>query len=311
MELAELSTHEEIGGPGSSAPGRVRTERFGDSTDMCSLVNAQVGWLRRGLAASAPQSAVRRGRHADARDDGAGADPRARQGGRGPRGAHRFCMVTQGQGLSKRDFREDRGGRKGWSPRTRTSSGALSIGHMSARPARSGSPTPACSESITNVETGAHPHYPEVPRRRSATEGRIRTIDAVKGGGSRELRRRASSTSGSRRASAWRWPSSIAEIDPDPRCRSNLLNPQVRHQVRRPRADGPLGGRQVGGDLPAHHSRRPVSACAAGGSRNPRRPPAASPSRRGLKRRDDGELPDHRWGAEPADDREMFEGPRV
>ncbi|HYQ13704.1 MAG TPA: biotin synthase BioB, partial [Solirubrobacterales bacterium] len=42
MELAVISTHEEITGLVERA-WEVRTERFGDSTDMCSLVNAKSG----------------------------------------------------------------------------------------------------------------------------------------------------------------------------------------------------------------------------------------------------------------------------
>jgi biotin synthase len=42
-------------------------------------------------------------------------------------GAHRFCMVTQGQGLSKRDFEKVLEGARS-SPSTRTSSAARRSG---------------------------------------------------------------------------------------------------------------------------------------------------------------------------------------
>src|SRR5947207_13751414 len=42
MELAAISSHEDIGALVERA-WQVRTERFGDSTDMCSLVNAKSG----------------------------------------------------------------------------------------------------------------------------------------------------------------------------------------------------------------------------------------------------------------------------
>ena len=61
-----------------------------------------------------------------------GADPRARAARPRPRGAHRFCMVTQGQGLSKRDFQTILEGAKLVAEHTNLKRCA-SIGHMSRR----------------------------------------------------------------------------------------------------------------------------------------------------------------------------------
>ena len=80
--------------------------------------------------------------------------------------------------------------------------------------------------------------------------------------------------------------------------------PAARHQVRRPRADGPLGGRQVGRDLPADHPRRALPPL-----RRPQREPRRrrAPAARGegrAQRGDDGQLPHHarlRAGGGPRD----------
>ncbi len=94
-------------------------------------------------------------------------------------GAHRFCMVTQGQGLSKRDFQKILEGTRLVSEQTNLKRCA-SIGHMSAERAK------ALKEAGVqrvhhNVES-ARSYYPEV----STTvryEGRLRTIQAVKEAG--------------------------------------------------------------------------------------------------------------------------------
>src|SRR5439155_680168 len=94
-------------------------------------------------------------------------------------GAHRFCMVTQGQGLSKRDFEKIVEGARLVADRTNLKR-CVSIGHLS--PERARRLADAGVQSIHhNVET-AESYYPEV----STTvryEGRLRTIDAVKEAG--------------------------------------------------------------------------------------------------------------------------------
>jgi biotin synthase len=94
-------------------------------------------------------------------------------------GAHRFCMVTQGQGLSKRDFEKVLAGARLVAEHTNLKRCA-SIGHMSA--ARAQALKQAGIQRVHhNVET-AESYYPEV----STTvryEGRLRTIDAVRDAG--------------------------------------------------------------------------------------------------------------------------------
>ena len=90
-------------------------------------------------------------------------------------GAHRFCMVTQGQGLSKRDFQNILDGAKLVAEHTNLKRCA-SIGHMSVERAKQLKEA-GIQRVHHNVET-AESYYPEV----STTvryEGRLRTIDAV------------------------------------------------------------------------------------------------------------------------------------
>ena len=58
LQLGELTDHDEIGALIERA-WEVRTDRFGDSTDMCSLVNAKSGAAPR-TAGSAPSRATPR-----------------------------------------------------------------------------------------------------------------------------------------------------------------------------------------------------------------------------------------------------------
>jgi biotin synthase len=94
-------------------------------------------------------------------------------------GAHRFCMVTQGQGLSKRDFEKVLAGARLVAEHTNLKR-CVSIGHMSAERAKALKEA-GIQRVHHNVET-AESYYPEV----STTvryEGRVRTIDAVKQAG--------------------------------------------------------------------------------------------------------------------------------
>ena len=94
-------------------------------------------------------------------------------------GAHRFCMVTQGQGLSKRDFEKVLAGARLVAEHTNLKR-CVSVGHISAD--RAAALKEAGIQRVHhNVET-AESYYPEV----STTvryEGRIRTIEAVKEAG--------------------------------------------------------------------------------------------------------------------------------
>src|SRR5246500_6089964 len=81
---------------------KARVDRFGDSTDMCSLVNAKSGGCAEdcGFCAQSKYAEAETPLHAMMEPDQILEHARAAEAA----GAHRFCMVTQGQGLSKRDF---------------------------------------------------------------------------------------------------------------------------------------------------------------------------------------------------------------
>ncbi len=176
MDLAVISTHEEITTLVERA-WEVRTERFGDSTDMCSLVNAKSGGCAEdcGFCAQSRYAEADTPMHAMMEPDQILEHAKAAEAA----GAHRFCMVTQGQGLSRRDFEKIIEGARLVSENTNLKR-CVSIGHMS--PERAKKLKDAGVQRVHhNVET-ASSYYPEV----STTvryEGRIRTIDAVKEAG--------------------------------------------------------------------------------------------------------------------------------
>jgi len=176
MELAVISTHEEITELVERA-WEVRTERFGDSTDMCSLVNAKSGGCAEdcGFCAQSRYAEADTPMHAMMEPDQILEHAKAAEAA----GAHRFCMVTQGQGLSRRDFEKIIEGARLVSENTNLKR-CVSIGHMS--PERAKKLKDAGVQRVHhNVETSSS-YYPEV----STTvryEGRIRTIDAVKEAG--------------------------------------------------------------------------------------------------------------------------------
>src|SRR5258707_14117662 len=101
LALGELSDHGEIGDL-QKRPWKVREENFGDSTDMCSLVNAKSGGCAEdcGFCAQSRYAEADTPMHAMMEPEQILEHARAAEAA----GAHRFCMVTQGQGLSKRDF---------------------------------------------------------------------------------------------------------------------------------------------------------------------------------------------------------------
>jgi biotin synthase len=156
---------------------RVRLERFGDSTDMCSLVNAKSGGCAEdcGFCAQSRFAEADTPMHAMMSADQILEHARAAEAA----GAHRFCMVTQGQGLSKRDFQNILDGARLVAEHTNLKR-CVSIGHMS--PGRAHALKDAGVQRVHhNVET-AESYYHEV----STTvryEGRLRTIDAVRDAG--------------------------------------------------------------------------------------------------------------------------------
>src|SRR6186713_690613 len=176
LALGELSSHEEIGDLIERA-WEVRVENFGDSTDMCSLVNAKSGGCAEdcGFCAQSRFAEADTPMHAMMGPDQILEHARAAEAA----GAHRFCMVTQGQGLSKRDFQNILDGARLVAANTNLKRCA-SIGHMSAERARQLKEA-GIQRVHHNVET-ARSYYDEV----STTvkyEGRVRTIQAVREAG--------------------------------------------------------------------------------------------------------------------------------
>src|ERR1700758_1275429 len=154
-----------------------RVERFGDSTDMCSLVNAKSGGCAEdcGFCAQSRFADAETPMHAMMEPEQILEHARAAEAA----GAHRFCMVTQGQGLSKRDFQKYLEGVRLVAQHTNLKRCA-SIGHMSVQRAQALRQA-GIQRVHHNVET-AESYYPEV----STTvryEGRLRTIEAVREAG--------------------------------------------------------------------------------------------------------------------------------
>jgi biotin synthase len=174
--LGELTDHIDIETLVERA-WRARQERFGDSTDLCSLVNAKSGGCAEdcGFCAQSKYAEAPTPMHAMMEPEEMLAHARAAEAA----GAHRFCMVTQGQGLSRRDFEKVLEGAQLVARHTNLKRCA-SIGHMSAERARALREA-GIQRVHHNVET-AESHYPEV----STTvryAARLRTIDAVRDAG--------------------------------------------------------------------------------------------------------------------------------
>ena len=177
LALGELSGDEEIGALVERA-WRVRQESFGDSTDMCSLVNAKSGGCAEdcGFCAQSRYAEADTPMHAMMEPEQILEHAKAAEAA----GAHRFCMVTQGQGLSKRDFEKILEGARLVAEHTNLKRCA-SIGHMSRRARQARCARPASSASTTTSSRPA----PTTPRSRRTVryEGRLRTIEAVKEAG--------------------------------------------------------------------------------------------------------------------------------
>src|SRR5579859_3568102 len=154
-----------------------RVARFADSTDMCSLVNAKSGGCAEdcGFCAQSKYAEAATPMHAMMEPEQILEHARAAEAA----GAHRFCMVTQGQGLSKRDFEKVLDGARLVAEHTNLKR-CVSIGHMSLERAKHLKDA-GIQRVHHNVET-AESYYPEV----STTvryEGRLRTIEAVREAG--------------------------------------------------------------------------------------------------------------------------------
>ena len=173
LRLGELEERAEIEALVERA-WRARTEHFGDATDLCSLVNAKSGGCAEdcGFCAQSRYAEADTPMHAMMEPEQILEHARAAEAA----GAHRFCMVTQGQGLSKRDFEKVLAGARLVADQTNLKR-CVSIGHMSVERAKA-LKAAGIQRVHHNVET-AESYYPEV----SSTvryEGRLRTLDAVR-----------------------------------------------------------------------------------------------------------------------------------
>src|SRR2546430_1870928 len=132
LRLGEVEDHAQIEALVQRA-WEVRVERFADSTDMCSLVNAKAGGCAEdcGFCAQSRFAEAETPMHAMMEPEQMLEHARAAEAA----GAHRFCMVTQGQGLSKRDFQRVLEGARLVSEHTNLKRCA-SIGHMSVERAQ-------------------------------------------------------------------------------------------------------------------------------------------------------------------------------
>jgi biotin synthase len=176
VELGGLTAYEDVERLVDVA-WNVRQDSFGESTDMCSLVNAKSGGCAEdcGFCAQSKYADAETPMHALMEPEQILEHARAAEAA----GAHRFCMVTQGQGLSKRDFAKVLEGTRLVAEHTNLKRCA-SIGHMSPERARQLKDA-GVQRVHHNVET-ARSYYDEV----STTvkyEGRIRTIHAVRDAG--------------------------------------------------------------------------------------------------------------------------------
>jgi biotin synthase len=176
LRLGDLTGRDEIMALVERA-WEVRRENFGDSTDMCSLVNAKSGGCAEdcGFCAQSRYAEADTPMHAMMEPEQILQHARAAEAA----GAHRFCMVTQGQGLSKRDFENVLAGARLVAEHTNLKRCA-SIGHMSTE--RAGKLREAGIQRVHHNVESARSYYPDV----STTvryEGRLRTIEAVKEAG--------------------------------------------------------------------------------------------------------------------------------
>ena len=176
LALGEIEDHAQIEALVERA-WRARVERFADSTDMCSLVNAKSGGCAEdcGFCAQSRFAEAETPLHAMMEPEQILEHARAAEAA----GAHRFCMVTQGQGLSKRDFKKYLDGVRLVARHTNLKRCA-SIGHISVERARELREA-GVQRVHHNVET-SRSYYDEVTTT-VRYEGRLRTIGAVREAG--------------------------------------------------------------------------------------------------------------------------------
>ena len=249
----------------------------------------QVRRLRRGLRLLRAV-ALRRGRDADARDDGARADPRTRArrrgGGRAP-----LLHGDAGPGALQARLREVPRGR---APRRREHQpqalrvGRPHLGRARAGAARGGRPAraPQRRDGLQLLRRG-HDHRP--------LRGPPAHDPSGPRGRARDLRRRHPQPR--RDARAARRDGLRARRDQPHERADQHAQPAAGHEVRRPRVHGPVGGGEVDRDLPADPARRALPPVRRA-RREPRRAAAARGQGRD-QRRDDGQLPDDARQASP------------
>jgi biotin synthase len=176
LSLGEIVDHAEIEALVERA-WQARVERFGDSTDMCSLVNAKSGGCAEdcGFCAQSRTADADTPMHAMMDPEQMLAHALAAQ----EAGAHRFCMVAQGQGLSKREFDKVLAGARLVAKHTNLKRCA-SVGHLSHERAKA--LREAGIQRVHHNVESASSYYPEVSQT-VRYEGRLRTISAVREAG--------------------------------------------------------------------------------------------------------------------------------
>src|SRR3954449_861180 len=132
LALGEIEDHAEIEALVERA-WQARQGPFGDPPDLCSLVNAKSGGCAEdcGFCAQSRFAEAETPLHAMMEPEQMLEHARAAEAA----GAHRFCMLTQGQGLSKRDFEKVLDGARLVAQHTNLKRCA-SIGHMSVARAK-------------------------------------------------------------------------------------------------------------------------------------------------------------------------------
>jgi biotin synthase len=176
LAYGQLSDHDKIEALVERA-WEVRRERFDDSTDLCSLVNAKSGGCAEdcGFCAQSRHAESDTPMHPMMEPEQILEHARAAEAA----GAHRFCMVTQGQGLARRDFEKILDGARLVAEHTNLKR-CVSVGHIS--PDRAQALKEAGVQRVHhNVET-ARSYYDEVTTT-VRYEGRVRTIEAVREAG--------------------------------------------------------------------------------------------------------------------------------
>ena len=198
-------------------------------------------------------------------------------------GAHRFCMVTQGQGLSKRDFDKVLEGTRLVAKHTNLKRCA-SVGHISMARAKA-----LKDAGVQRVHHNVETARVLLPGGLDDRPLRGPPADDRRGarGRPRDLRRRHPQPRRDARAArrdGVRARGDRPDVGPD-----QPPQPPARHEVRRPRVHGPVGGREVDRDLPPHPPRRAVPAVRR--ARREHRRAAAARREGRHQRRHDGQLP--------------------